>query len=240
MRLPALLCAAAALLAARDVGGIRPRGAASDYPAHQSAKGVTVAAAVIPPAQVSKLFATDLNKAGYIVVEIAVYPETGNEVEVRSRDFLMRAGSEPATLRPVGAETIAARLHQKNAPKPPPAPGDITIYPTATIGYETGGYDPVTGQRRSGVYTATGVGVGIGQQPGAPPPPPPASTDRDRSTMEQELADKGLPETRTVDPVAGYLFFPKPSSGKAKNGPYHITYYGEHEQIQLDVPPLKK
>ncbi len=239
MKASILLCLAVGLVAARDNGGIRPRGAAADYAAHQVSKGVTVAASVIPPDQVSKLFATDLNKAGYVVVEVAVYPDAGNEVDVRARDFLMRAGSDPTTLRPVGADTIASRLHQKYTPKQPPAPGDITIYPTATIGYESGGYDPVTGQRRSGVYTATGVGVAVGQPPG-PQAPPPASTGRDRSTMEQELTDKGLPEVKTMDAVAGYLYFPRPSSSKAKHGPYHITYYSDQEQIQLEVPPLKK
>ena len=237
MRLPLLAAIPVSLALAADPGGIRPRPAASDYPAHRASRGVTVAAAVIPPQQVSKLFSTDLNKAGYLVVEIAVYPDTGNEVDVRARDFLLRAGSDPSTMRPVGVETIAARLEQKNAPKPPTLPGDIGVYPTATIGYETGGYDPVTGQRRSGVYTATGVGVAIGQQPA---PPPPGSAGPNRNEMEQELYAKELPQVKTIDPVAGYLFFPRPSSRKAAHGPFHITYYGEHERIQLEVPALKK
>ncbi len=235
-----LVCLCGSLIWAGDSRGIRPRAAVSDYPSHGSANGVTIAAAVIPPDQVSKLFATDLNKAGYLVLEIAVYPDAGNEVAVESRDFLLRAGSDPATVRPVGAETIAARLHQKSSPKPPPAPGDITVYPTATIGYETGGYDPVTGQRRGGVYTATGVGVAVGQPAGPPPPPRAGSTDRDRSVMEQELSDKGLPQVKTADPVAGYLYFPKPSPAKAKNGPFHITWYGPQQQIQVVVPALRK
>ncbi len=226
------------LLLARDSGGIRPRPAASDYPAHQAAGGLTIAAAVVPADQVGKLFATDLNKAGYLVVEVAVYPDTGNEVDVQSRDFLLRAGSEPATVRAVNAETIASRIDQKNAPKPPSIPGKVNVYTTTTIGYETGGYDPVTGQRRSGVYTGAGVGVGIGDPP--VPPPPPGATGPGRDAIEQELADKGLPQAKTVDPVAGYLYFPKPTSGKGKSGPYHITYYGEHAQIRLTVPAPKK
>ncbi len=227
------------LTLAADAGGIRPRGAPSDYPAHQASKGVTVAAAVIPPEQVSKLFASNLNKAGYLVVEVAVFPDTGNEVDVRTRDFLMRAGSEQETLRPVGPETIAARQQRKNAPKTPTTlPGDISIYPTSTIGWESGGYDPVTGRRRGGVYTGGGVGVGVGQPPVASPPP--GATDTDGDTMAQELGAKELPQMKTVEPVAGYLYFPKPTSSKAMKGPFHITYYTEHERIQLEIPAFKK
>jgi hypothetical protein len=200
---------------------------------------VTVAAAVLSQDQVSKLFAGDLNKAGYMVVEVAVFPDSGNEVEVLSRDFLMRAGSEKETLRPVSSVTIAARQQQKNTPKVPPTPGNVSVYPTSTIGWETGGYDPVTGRRRSGVYTGGGVGVGVGGQR-EPYPAPPGSTDADRNLMEQELFSKELPQGKTVEPVAGYLYFPKPSSSKARNGPLHITYYTEHERMELEVPALKK
>lgn len=233
-----LLCLFAALLTAGDSVGIRPRGTASDYPAHGTAGGVTIAAAIVPPGQVSKLFSTDLNKAGYIVVEVAVYPETGNEANVQSRDFLMRLGDGSETLRPTTADMVASRIQQKNAPPPPKLPGNVSVITTNTIGYESGGYDPVTGQRRpGGVYTGTGVGVGVGQPQ---PPPRPGSTDQDRDAMERELADKGLPQVKTVDAIAGYLYFPKPSSSRDKNGPYHITYYGEHSPIRLTVPQPKK
>jgi hypothetical protein len=235
----AILCLAAGVLAAGDNRGIRPRPNSSDYAAHRTAGGMTLAAAVVPPEQVPKLFATDLNKAGYVVVEVAVYPESGNEVDVQVRDFLLQIGRDSATVRAVNAAVIASRMHQKNSPKPPPIPADVNVYPTATVGYETGGYDPVTGRRRSGVYTGAGVGVGIGQQPGPPPPPPAGSTDRDRSTMEQELTDKALPQVKTTVAVAGYLYFPKPASAK-KDGPYQLTYYGERGQIHLTVPPPGK
>src|SRR3954465_12896156 len=78
--------------------GIRPRATAADYPAHQSGAGVTLGAAVVPGDQVKKLFAVDLNKLGYIVVEMAVYPDAN--VEIAARDFLLRIGSDGSTVRP--------------------------------------------------------------------------------------------------------------------------------------------
>lgn len=227
---------AAGLLFAGDPAGIRPRGSSTEYPAHQAGKGVTIAAAAIAPEQVAKLFATDLNRGGYLVVEVAVFPEANGEVNVLSRDFLLRIGSDPTTVRPASAQAIASSLQRKNTPKPR-QPGDLTVYPTATVGYESGTYN---GQRRGGVYTAAGVGVGIGD-PGPAGVPRPASTDQDRYTMQQELEDKGLPEGKTTQVVAGYLFFPKPASAKHVRSEYHLTYYAAEGEVSLTVPaPTKK
>jgi hypothetical protein len=52
--------------------------------------------------------------------------------------------------------------------------------------------------------------------------------------MRQELNDKALPEGRTTEAIAGYLYFPKPA--KPVTGAYHLTYYGESTQIRLDLP----
>ncbi|MGA1996049.1 MAG: hypothetical protein ABSH45_09750 [Bryobacteraceae bacterium] len=41
--------------------GIRPRPAPADYPARQTANGMTLAAAVLTPEQVKKRFSTNLN-----------------------------------------------------------------------------------------------------------------------------------------------------------------------------------
>lgn len=228
MKLLAVVTLSVMLLVA---DGIRPRGASTDYPAHATADGITLAAAVIPPDQVRKLFATDLNTGGYIVVEVAVYPEPGKDIDLSSADFILRIGPDNNTVRAVNARAIAAALQRKNTPRPQRG-SDIAVYPTATIGYESGGYDPATGRRRSGIYTETGVAVTNAPPPGAPPP---ASTDRDRATMQQELEDKALPEGPVKHELAGYLYFPKPS-GKSKNAPYEITYYGTNPKLRLSVP----
>ncbi len=223
------LSAAGTLLAA---GGLRPRGSANDYAAHEASGGVAMGAAMLPASQVHKAFATDLNSGGYLVVEVAVYPEGGREIELATGDFLLRTGSGE-TVRAVSGSAIAAALQRKNAPKPRKA-SDVAVYPTATIGYERGGYDPVTGSRHSGVYTGVGVGVGVGD----PELPRPAATDRDRTTMQQELEDKSLPEGKTAQPVAGYLYFPKPSV-KAPNS-FELTYFESTGQLRLHLPPPAK
>jgi hypothetical protein len=207
--------------------GIRPRPAASDYPDHKTAGGIELAAVVIRPERAAKLFATDLSKAGYIAVEVAVYPEPGNQANLQSRDFLLRVGSEPATLRPVSPDTVVGVVQKQHIPRVP-TNHDVTVYSSETIGYETG-------NGHGHVYTASGVGVAVGPQP--TPPPPPGSSPADRDVMRQELSDKALPEGKTSDPVAGYLYFPKP---KSMNGTFHLTYYGSPTEIRLDLPGPKK
>jgi hypothetical protein len=195
---------------------------------------VTVAATVVPPDRVKKLFATDLNAGGYIVIEIAIYPEADNEIDVSSGDFLLRVGSNPDIVRNASASAIAAALQRKSKPPEIRRKSDISVYSTATVGYESG-TDP-SGRRRSGVYTAAGTAVDVGDDPGAPAPPRSASTDR--ATIEQELADKALPEGKTTRTVAGYLYFPKPT-GRQKNAAYEITWYGNDRQVHLTIPAAK-
>ena len=148
MRSIVLLCGAACLMCANS--GLRPRGSASDYPVHATQDGVTIAATVIAPAQVHKLFATDLNGGGYIVVEVAVYPESGRELDISTGDFMFGIASEPNSLRPLSARSIAGALARQNSPR------DRTTDVAATVGYESG-TDPYTGRRVSGVYTGVGV-----------------------------------------------------------------------------------
>lgn len=236
MRCVGLICLVAGLALADDVSGIRPRESSADYPAHQKISSVTVAAAVIPPDQVKKLFATDLNSGGYIVIEVAIYPEAGNEIDVSSGDFLLRVGSNPSIVRNASARAIAAALQRKSTPPEIRRKSDISVYPTATIGYESG--TDSYGRRRSGVYTAAGVGVGVGDDPNSHTPPRPASTDRDRMTMEQELADKALPDGKTTQAVAGYLYFPKPTA-RQRNAAYEISWYGNDRQVHLTIAAVK-
>ena len=161
MRCVVLIYLLACLLRADAVSGIRPRESSADYTSHQKVPGATIAAAVIPPDQVKKLFATDLNAGGYIVIEVGIYPEGGAEIGVSSGDFLLRVGSNPAIVRNASARAIAAALQRPSKPPEIRRKSDINVYPTATIGYESG-TDPY-GRRRSGVYTAAGVGVGQGE-----------------------------------------------------------------------------
>jgi hypothetical protein len=187
---------------------------------------------VLTPDQVRKAFASDVNRC-CLVVEVALYPPKDSTVGVSLNDFVLRVtGTEIAT-KPSGAKVLAAKLQKKAAS---PQDRDISISPTAGVGYDSGGYyDPVTGQRRGGgVYTSTGVGVGVGRSR-----PQPGSTDVDRNTMELELGEKALPEGNTATPVAGYLYFSLPqtkdkSKDKAASHQLEYTLYGN--KVVLTLP----
>jgi hypothetical protein len=215
-----------AVIAAFASNGIRPRGSATDYPAHATSDGVTVAAAVVPPAQVRKIFAADLNGSGYIVIEVAMYPESAPEVDVSSGDFMISAAGETSAIPPVSARTIAGVLDRKNSP---PRGRDTDV--AASVGYETG-TDPVTGRRVSGTYT----GVAVENGPHGTLAPPPSGPDP--WTMKQELEERSLPEGKSTQPVAGYLYFPKLSK-KSRNAGYDLTYYGVNSKIRLSIPAPK-
>jgi hypothetical protein len=64
------------------------------------------------------------------------------------------------------------------------------------------------------------------------------STDRDRTTMEQEPADKALPEGKTTRAVAGYLYYPKPTA-RQRNAAYEISWYGNDRHVHLTIPAVK-
>jgi hypothetical protein len=223
MRPIALMCAVASLLSANS--GIRPRGSATDYPVHVTQDGATIAVAVIPPALVRKLFSTDLNAGGYIVIEVAFYPEPGREVKVSTGDFMFGVAAEPSSVRPLSPRTIAGAMDRRNSPR------ERTTDVTTTVGYESG-TDPYTGRRVSGVYT--GVGVANGPQGTLGP----ASSGPDPWTIQQELEDRALPEGKITQPVAGYLYFPKVPK-KPKNAAYEITYYGASAKVNVLVQPAK-
>jgi hypothetical protein len=208
--------------------GLRPRPSASDYAAHESGAGATIAATVLSPDQARKLFAVDLNKLGYTVVEIAVYPD--RDVEVAARDFLLRIGQDGSTVRPATPSTIAGRLHRKDSP-PPKIPERVQVYGGQTVGYGTGGP-----YNRGGVYTESTVGVAVGA-PGPPPPPPRSSKgkDTDSLSVQVDLENQALPDGRFNRPVAGYLYFP----ATPKKSAVEITWYGADGQVRLPMPPTK-
>lgn len=219
----ALLLAVAGASQVRE--GTRARADGADYPAHAERDGIAIGAAILSPDQVRNTFATDLNR-GYLVVEVALYPNSSSSVDVARSDFALRiAGTQ--TARAANPRAIAAS-RQKGAN----SPGNIDVYPQVGIGYESGprGYDPVTGTvRGGGIRTSAGVGVGGGA-------PGPASTDRDRKTMELELLEKSLPEGATTRPVAGYLYFPL--AARKKSATYELEYQAPGGRIALRLPPV--
>src|ERR1035441_10028323 len=87
--------------------GIRPRASAADYPTRQAAAAFTIGAAVIPPSDVKKIFAADLNRGGYIVVEAGVFPSAGKDVDLSPGDFTLLTDAGRVATRPVDAGDVA-------------------------------------------------------------------------------------------------------------------------------------
>jgi len=224
----------AVLLLATDHPGVRPRGASKDYPAHETADGITIAAAVVPAGKVQHQLSPAVVSSGYTVLEIAVYPDGGKEVNVSSDDFSMIIGSSRDVARAETPQVVASSIDSDKRMDPPRIPAPVQVHGEETIGVTTGGRDPATGRRYpSSVYTESGVAVGVGE-PRYPDPGPGRAPPQ---SVYDKLQQKALPEGRTTKAVAGYLYFPKVSPRLANStDPYHLTYQGPTEQIHLTIP----
>jgi hypothetical protein len=232
MRVNLVACALAFCTAAAAQGpGMRPRPTPKDYAVSVHAPGMTIAASVLSKQEVRNSFAADLNKY-YVVLEIAVYPDRDGLVAISPEDFMVKMPGDDTLVRPTEPAVVARAIQEQNQPKvAKQTPVDVVT--ETSVGYESGGYDPVTGQRRKGTWiVGSGVGVGTGG-PNVPTPPKGPYSDNDRDRMEAELADKSLPEGPVTKPVAGYLYFP---AGK-KKGNYELKYLGPNGGVKLVVPP---
>jgi len=249
----ATLISTLVLLAAAP--GIRPRVDTSSYPARSEQADFSIGAFLLPPEQVKKMFKLDLNHAGYVVIEIGVFPAPGKDVDLYPTDFTLSAG-EKAALRPVSADTIAE--HVIGSPEPPRihGPFDVSTSSGVYIGRES--YpDPKTGRRTDRTVKGTEVGVGIGSSPPRScrgydcgraaescrgydcdpfPPLPQPSPVQTANAISQDLWEKSLPDGKTVHPIAGYLYFPKPPR-RAKNTAWELRYENANGRIRL---PLSK
>jgi hypothetical protein len=218
-----LICATA--VAVDTSRGTVPKAAADQYPAHTAQDGVNIGAALLGPNDVRHAFSTQINEC-CTVVEIAIYPQKNGLVEVSLNDFALRVVGQDIAAKPSSAEVVAGKLYRQTQPEPNTR--DVTVSPVGGIGYESGGIDPVTGQRRpGGVVTSAGVGVGVGS-----PSPKPGSTEADRRTMQLELREKGLPEGNTALPVAGYVYFTIAPKKKTK---YQFEYMLNGNKVVLPL-----
>ena len=103
--------------------GLRPHGSSVDYPAHDTVQGFAIGAVAVSPDEVKKRFSEDLSRKGYIVIEAALYPESGSPLEVSIDDFTLDLA------RPLTPATIDAQLHGRK-----PMPADLGIYGSVTVG----------------------------------------------------------------------------------------------------------
>jgi hypothetical protein len=205
--------------AAAQNPGMPPRAAASDYPAHTDMKPAALAAAIVPPDKVRKMFSYDV-ASHYTVVEVAVYP--GQSFDVDRFYFALKTGDSVSHAeRP---RDVAEPWHERKGPL---GNGPQVTTETGVI-YERS-HDPVNGTR-SGVSTWEGVGVGNGN-----PPPPPRSDPGALAQVEQRLQDRELPMGPTSKAVAGYLYFPQ--YGKKKKGDaVELDYSRDDDSASLKFP----
>lgn len=242
------LAVIAGLVLASGSPGIRPRAIATDYPSHQGTSLATLGAAVIPPSEAKRILGADLNAAGYVVIEVGVFPEPGKDVDLSPSDFTLVTDPNAIGARPVDDEAIAATIDRKQNPqRTPPRPTDVYTSTGATIGHGTW-TDPNTGRRMGTTVTGVDTGVGVGGPPPAacpgggycddryPSAPfPPSSSGPNKGQIEQELWQQSLPDGTVHNPVAGYLYFPKPS-GKAKKASWVLRWDNNGARVKLDLP----
>ena len=203
-------CAAAALytLGIANAQGVPPRRNASDYPVHESAKTAVIAAAIVPADQVRKMFSSNIGDH-YVVVEVAIYPQDGKSFDADSYDFALKTGDKIAH-----ADSPADAVLPWGERKDPV--DNKGVHVTEEAGVAVGrSNDPYYGKRTSvGTYEGTTVSNG--------PPPPQPQSGPDPRAVEWKLREKALPEGRSAQPVAGYLYFPQ----------YHKKHKGDAVELQ--------
>jgi hypothetical protein len=226
-----LACLAASTLFADGNGGIPPRPRSTDYPVQQTTDGLTLAAALLTPAEAKKVFTADLDRAGFLVFEVAAYPAEGARLDVSPDQLTLSLGKEGTLLATSSPEAVVEAMYQGKR-STPQAPGKVQVYNTATVGYETG-----SAGRRGGLYAGGGTEVGVGDPGAAPVPPSSPSQPRiDRDSLQVELASREFPSTAAAGPVAGYLYFEK--TVKPRNGAYELRFIRTGVSGQRMVLPV--
>jgi len=220
-----------AIGAAMAGDGISPLPSAKSYPAHAEAGKLTLGAAYVTPAQVRKLFGDDLDRHGYVVFEVGMFP-TDTQVDIAADDFKMRQGKDPSILRALSPHDVAAGVHPSSTTQPrvPDSSKLPNVYTSQTVGYGTGTYG------RGGVYTDSRVNVN--NYPAPPQSTPPPAKGNDQAGLQQLLEEKALPDGKTNQRVAGYIFFPKPTGDKRAD--FELIYFGQDGQVSLKLSPTAK
>jgi hypothetical protein len=217
-----LACLIASAAFASDQG-VPARSSPNDYVVQGPAGTAKIAAAIVPPNQVSKMFSADISK-NYIVVEVAIYPSNGVPFDVESPDFALRVGQhigradKPLDVAPwPEAHRTPSRL-----------PVDVTT--EAGVIHESSN-DPVYG-RQHGTATYSGVAVSSADPYNVPPPPDPHADPRIVSDKIQRMA---LADGDTKAAIAGYLYFPQYAK-RRKSDEIELKYAQDDVTVNLVFP----
>ena len=218
----ALSLAGLSVMLAEDAG-LRPRPSSADYPVSRPAGNMTIGAILAPPDQVKKILPAQIAKK-YMVVEVAVYPETGSAADVRSLDFALQFSSGESSY-PSTPQDVAAQWQERQ----PPGLGHGVDVTTETGVTYSSGNDPVNGRTR-GWSTYEGVAVTNGNQGGGPQPPP-----YDPNVVRARAQSSALPEGEVREAVAGYLYFRLPAK-KGKSRAIELRYTRDGSTVTLPLP----
>jgi hypothetical protein len=198
-----------------------PRTSASAYPVSKVQPVYSIGAKQLSKTEVRNSFATPLADR-YIVVEIGFYPANSKTISLNQSDFVLQTSDGKDLVSPANPATIASICQKR-----PESSNDVTLYPTANVGYVSYPSYDGSGRRVSGPVYGVGMGVGVDKSQSA------ATTSSDRQTMETELLDKELKDGDVSKPVAGYLYFPIATKQKVE---YQLEYHGTDAVSSL---PLK-
>jgi hypothetical protein len=180
MKLFLLACLAVAALLAGAGSGIPPLLLSTSYPVHQTVDNLTLAAALLSPAQASKVFGADIDGVGFLVFEVAAYPAEGARIDLSPDQFTLSVPEDGTLLATSSPEAVVQAMFKGKRP-------DARAPRKAPVSNPDGAGDGAAGTGR----------------PGSLPP-------LDRDGWLVGLADREFPDTTATRPVAGYLYFARP------------------------------
>jgi hypothetical protein len=191
-------CVLAFCAAALLQGGTEPKAAATEYPAHTMAGEVALGAEYLVhsfSAGGETFFSPD-----YLVVEVAVYPPKGREVQLSNGNFMLRVNGKKAMLLPEPAEFVATSLKYSDWEYQRTAEADIGVGGTDVI---LGRPIPSTrfpGDRRESERRRPPV-------TNAPDKVPGGVEKRQSLTPAEAAVESALPEGAWAKPAGGHLYF---------------------------------
>jgi hypothetical protein len=177
--------------------GTAPRKTSGDYPVHMATPGLEIGAEYMVHSfgatQADQMLVAD----DFLVVEVALYPARGSQIEVDTRKFTLRLNNKKEALFAQSAGMVAASMKYP----------DWQRKPQLTAGGGIGDAGVILGQPPP-----------VARFPGdrraerLPAPPQPGSSDKQAESVPAdpaELVQKvALPDGHSRHPVSGYLFFP--------------------------------
>jgi hypothetical protein len=175
--------------------GTTPKPAPEDYPVHGQARSAVVGAEFMVHS-FSAGEQTYIVK-GYLVLEVALYPPKGQNVDVHSGNFVLHMNGRKQEFLPQSPSVVAATLAH------PEWADDRRL----TVDGQAGPVGISTGQTRPAQIPGMPI-------PGQPTPLPRAPRDnpsglppREQVQPAQLLLDSALPQGEHHGPVSGFLYF---------------------------------